>query len=70
MTNTGTNLFGIALDELGNVLARIDESRIDAACAMLAGAGRIAQAIPLSWAPGRRRSGTAQSFIARVPNHP
>ncbi|EHK53389.1 hypothetical protein [Allomesorhizobium alhagi] len=29
MTNTGTNLFGIALDELGNVLARIDESHID-----------------------------------------
>jgi 6-phospho-3-hexuloisomerase len=41
MTNTGTNLFGIALDELGNVLARIDESRIDAACAMLAGANKI-----------------------------
>lgn len=31
-------------------------------------AGRIARAIPLSSAPGRRRSGMAQSFIARVPN--
>jgi 6-phospho-3-hexuloisomerase len=41
MTNTGTNLFGIALDELGNVLARIDESCIDAACAMLAGANKV-----------------------------
>jgi 6-phospho-3-hexuloisomerase len=41
MTNTGTNLFRIALDELGSVLARTDESRVDAACAMLAGANKI-----------------------------
>jgi 6-phospho-3-hexuloisomerase len=41
MTNAATNLFGIALDELGSVLARMDESRIDAACAMLAGANKI-----------------------------
>lgn len=31
VTNAGTNLFRIALDELGTVLARIGESRIDAA---------------------------------------
>ncbi|WP_292554695.1 hypothetical protein [Mesorhizobium sp.] len=31
MTNAGTDLFRIALDELGAVLARIGESRIDAA---------------------------------------
>ncbi|TGQ48038.1 MULTISPECIES: 6-phospho-3-hexuloisomerase [unclassified Mesorhizobium] len=42
MTNAGTDLFGIALNELGNVLARVDESRIDSACAMLAGARKIA----------------------------
>lgn len=41
MTNTDTDLFGIALHELGSVLAAIDESRIDAACAMLAGARKI-----------------------------
>src|SRR4051812_30818319 len=42
MTNAaGENLFGIALGELGTVLARIDESRIDAACAMLADATQI-----------------------------
>jgi 6-phospho-3-hexuloisomerase len=41
MTNAGTDLFRIALDELGSVLGRIDESRIDAACAMLAGAKQI-----------------------------
>lgn len=41
MTNAGTNLFGIALGELGSVLARVDESRVDAACAMLAGANKI-----------------------------
>jgi 6-phospho-3-hexuloisomerase len=35
-------MFATALDELGVVLARIDESRIDAACRMLAGAGKIA----------------------------
>lgn len=31
MTNAGTDLFGIALDELGTVLAWIDEGCIDAA---------------------------------------
>nr|WP_245440880.1 6-phospho-3-hexuloisomerase [Mesorhizobium sanjuanii] len=41
MTSAGTDLFAIALDELGNVLAQVDESRVDAACAMLAGANRI-----------------------------
>ena len=30
-----------ALDELGAVLARVDEARIDAACSLLAGAGQI-----------------------------
>lgn len=39
--SAGTDLFAIALDELGNVLAQVDESRVDAACAMLAGANRI-----------------------------
>ena len=42
MTGTGTTLFDTALGELGKVLARIDESQVDAACAMLAGAGKIA----------------------------
>ncbi|TKA98731.1 MAG: 6-phospho-3-hexuloisomerase, partial [Mesorhizobium sp.] len=41
MTEAGENLFGIALSELGTVLERIDESRIDAACAILAGARKI-----------------------------
>jgi 6-phospho-3-hexuloisomerase len=41
MTTAGENLFGLALGELGSVLARIDESRVDAACAMLAGASKI-----------------------------
>ena len=36
------DLFRSALDELGDVLGRIDEGAIDAACGMLAGAGRIA----------------------------
>ena len=36
------DLFRTALDELGDVLGRIDEDAIDAACKMLAGAGRIA----------------------------
>jgi len=36
------DLFGMALSELGTVLGRIDEAAIDAACEMLAGAGRIA----------------------------
>ncbi|WP_164783806.1 MULTISPECIES: hypothetical protein [unclassified Mesorhizobium] len=30
-SNAGKNLFGVALDELGTVVARIGESRIDAA---------------------------------------
>jgi 6-phospho-3-hexuloisomerase len=42
MTNADKTLFTTALDELGAVLARVDEIRIDAACAMLAGARRIA----------------------------
>ncbi|MFK0688886.1 6-phospho-3-hexuloisomerase [Mesorhizobium sp. IMUNJ 23033] len=42
MTGIGTSLFDTALGELGTVLARVDESRTDAACAMLAGAGKIA----------------------------
>jgi 6-phospho-3-hexuloisomerase len=41
MTNAGTNVFGIALDEIGSVLARVDEGRIDTACAMLASANKI-----------------------------
>lgn len=41
MRDAGENLFGIALNELGTVLERIDESRIDAACAILAGARKI-----------------------------
>ncbi|BCH17249.1 (Fe-S)-cluster assembly protein [Mesorhizobium sp. L-2-11] len=41
MTNAGKNLFRTALDEIGSVLARADESRIDTACAMLAGANKI-----------------------------
>jgi len=42
MTGTGTDLFAIALDELGGVLAKVDEVQVDAACEILAGAGRIA----------------------------
>ncbi|WP_254025127.1 SIS domain-containing protein [Mesorhizobium ventifaucium] len=42
MTRAGTDLFAIALGELGGVLERVDESSIDAACAMLAGAQKIA----------------------------
>jgi 6-phospho-3-hexuloisomerase len=41
MTETADNLFDIALGELGDVLALVDESRLDEACAMLAGAGQI-----------------------------
>ncbi|MER8954185.1 SIS domain-containing protein [Mesorhizobium sp. M0833] len=41
MRDAGENLFGIALNELGTVLERIDESRIDAACAIVAGARKI-----------------------------
>ncbi|MDX8451603.1 SIS domain-containing protein [Mesorhizobium sp. VK9D] len=42
MTKAGSGMFATALDELGAVLARMDETRIDAACEMLAGAGKIA----------------------------
>ncbi len=42
MTKAGSGMFSTALDELGAVLARADEARIDAACRMLAGAGKIA----------------------------
>ncbi|PBB21471.1 6-phospho-3-hexuloisomerase [Mesorhizobium sp. WSM4313] len=42
MIKAGSEVFATALDELGAVLARTDEARIDAACKMLAGAGRIA----------------------------
>jgi 6-phospho-3-hexuloisomerase len=41
MNNAGPDLFAVALNELGSVLARMDEARIDAACAMLAGANKI-----------------------------
>ncbi|MBZ9659496.1 SIS domain-containing protein [Mesorhizobium sp. ESP-6-4] len=42
MTKAASGMFATALDELGAVLARTDEARIDVACEMLAGAGRIA----------------------------
>ena len=41
MTNADRNLFRVALDELGDVLSRIDEGAIDAACGMLADATGI-----------------------------
>lgn len=41
MGDKNENLFKTALDELGSVLMRVDESRIDAACKMLAGAKQI-----------------------------
>lgn len=41
MTQAGSQMFETALGELGAVLARIDEGEVDAACAMLAGAGKI-----------------------------
>lgn len=41
MSGNNENLFKTALDELGSVLAGLDESRIDAACKMLAGAKQI-----------------------------
>lgn len=41
MSENNENLFKIALDELGGVLGRVDEGRIDAACKMLADAGQI-----------------------------
>lgn len=34
------SLFSTALDELGGVLARVDENAVDEACAILAGARR------------------------------
>ncbi|WP_192253791.1 SIS domain-containing protein [Mesorhizobium silamurunense] len=40
MTQAGPEMFEIALDELGAVVRRIDDGRV-AACAMLAGAGKI-----------------------------
>ncbi|RWK08606.1 SIS domain-containing protein [Mesorhizobium sp.] len=42
MTQAGSEMFAAALDELGAVVGCIDDGRIDAACEMLAGAGRIA----------------------------
>ncbi|RWC97044.1 MAG: SIS domain-containing protein [Mesorhizobium sp.] len=42
MTKAGTDLFAIALEELGGVLAKVDGASIDAACEVLVGAGRIA----------------------------
>ncbi|MGX7872495.1 SIS domain-containing protein [Mesorhizobium sp. ORM6] len=41
VSDRNENLFKTALDELGGVLARVDEGRVDAACGMLADAGRI-----------------------------
>jgi 6-phospho-3-hexuloisomerase len=41
VSDKSKSLFETALDELGGVLARVDESRIDAACKMLAGARQI-----------------------------
>ncbi|WP_136618813.1 MULTISPECIES: SIS domain-containing protein [Mesorhizobium] len=41
MSDKSKGLFETALAELGSVLARVDESRIDAACKMLAGARQI-----------------------------
>ncbi|MER9335084.1 SIS domain-containing protein [Mesorhizobium sp. M0293] len=41
MSDKSKGLFETALDELGGVLARVDEHRIDAACKMLAGARQI-----------------------------
>ncbi|MER8465818.1 SIS domain-containing protein [Mesorhizobium sp. M1396] len=41
MSDKSKSLFETALAELGGVLARVDEHRIDAACKMLAGAPRI-----------------------------
>ncbi|MDX8464811.1 6-phospho-3-hexuloisomerase [Mesorhizobium sp. VK23B] len=40
MTQAGPEM-QIAMDELGAVVRRIDDGRVDAACAMLAGAGKI-----------------------------
>lgn len=35
------NLFRLALDELGDVFTRVDDSAVDAACAMIAGAKTV-----------------------------
>jgi 6-phospho-3-hexuloisomerase len=42
VSDKSKSLFETALDELGGVLARVDESRLDAACKMLVGARQIA----------------------------
>ncbi|MDX8511235.1 SIS domain-containing protein [Mesorhizobium captivum] len=42
MTQAGSEMFETALDELGAVVSRVDDGRVDAACEMLAGAGKIA----------------------------
>ena len=41
MTSAGSGMFVTALDELGAVLARVDEGRIDTACELLARAAKI-----------------------------
>jgi len=41
VSSSGLEMFRTALDELGAVLARVEDSRIDAACRMLAGARQI-----------------------------
>ena len=41
MTNAGSDMFATALQELGAVLARVDEAGIDTACQMLARAQKI-----------------------------
>ncbi|UVK44966.1 SIS domain-containing protein [Mesorhizobium sp. AR07] len=41
MSDNNENLFSTALGELGGVLTRVDESRIDTACKLLAGAKQI-----------------------------
>lgn len=41
MTGLDGTLFGIAVDEIKAVLSRVDEREVDAACALLAGAGKI-----------------------------
>jgi 6-phospho-3-hexuloisomerase len=41
VSNSSSEMFKTALDELGAVLARVDGDRIDAACGMLVGARQI-----------------------------
>ncbi|KUM28154.1 Fe-S cluster assembly protein HesB [Mesorhizobium loti] len=41
MTQAGSEMFETALGELGAVVGRIDDGRVDTACEMLAGAGKI-----------------------------